>query len=560
MGNWATVMVPAFFDETKELDAEVLKSIAQKAELDMVTLKNALIGRGIGFILKTPRIEKIDRIVSALSEVKIPCLPANSVDVNSEIKVVYVKSLFFTNDGLKINSFKGDSYIVKDKILLVSDVLSQSISSIKKAVLPASVVTLISKKNVFVIDFSKTRISTLSGEKGISQKANFVQVLEAVGKEFEIIIDSTYYFQSGFFLKDIVMLSMFLAYSYKYGLYGKALPDSILKKVEKRQKPIYDYKIIRPGIKAALYKYKTQMRGNILYPPLFWIGFIFVLMYLGLRFQVDLFLLVASVLGVVIFTFKLFRVWKIRHLIEDTPTSRLRSVAAGFVEVSGKITSNKPVISPISGSPCVFFRYFKERLVKSGRRYRWQLVEVGEGFADNCVLKDETGEIGINVKNASFYLTNKYTTNTDFFDMQYGGFADNKTRYKEEYILDNQMVYVLGTAKPVSKSISYGKFLSELKKDKEKMKKFDVDNNGVIDVEEWEEAQKLLKNEYLKYKQSKGQAIDLVIDFDRSNGVFIISNEEEGKIVKNLKLAQPLYFVGSLVFLVITLWLTVKIF
>lgn len=195
-----------------------------------------------------------------------------------------------------------------------------------------------------------------------------------------------------------------------------------------------------------------------------------------------------------------------------------------------------------------------------GRYSHWDTVEIGEAFAKDCVLKDDTGEIGINLKNARFFLTTEYTTNTTYQMMNYGLFGNSSVSYTEEYILDGQKVYVLGTAKPVSQSISYGKFLSLFKRDKEKLKKFDLNGDGVIDAEEWEKAQKKLKEEYLEYKQLKGQAADLIIDRDKSNGIFIVSNEGERNILKGLKIALPLYFVFSLIFLVLSLWLTIKIF
>ena len=560
MENWTTVIVPTFYDETKELDQDKLKTLSEKSELDVVTLKNALVGKGMGFILKTPKFEKIEKIVKAFNDAKIPCLPANSLDVDNEIKLVYARELAPVHEGIKITSFDGESYIVKDKLILVSDILSQEVSSVKKAVISAKKITLVTKDKVFVVDFVRTRILTEDGKKGISQKANLIQLLEKIQKENKLLIDSTFYFQSGFFMKDIERLSMFLAYALKYGIYEKELPSFLFKKAKPKPKPVFDHKVIRGPFKTFLYKMKIRMRDNVVYPPVFWMTSMLILIYIGIRAREAIFFWTAFLIGFIVFTFKLFRAWKIKHLIEDTPTSKLRSVAAGFVEVSGKITSPKPVTSPISGSPCVFFRYFKEVYVNAGRHSHWDLVEVGEGYSETCVLRDGTGEIGVNIKNASFFLTNKYTTSTKYLEMRYSLFTDDNVRYTEEYILDGQDVYVLGTAKPVSKSVSYGKFLSELKKDKDKMKDFDLNGDGVIDAEEWERAQKKLRDEYLEYKQLKGQAADLVIDFDKNNGVFVISNEKENNILKRLRIVLPLYFIGSLVCLVLTLWLTIKIF
>ncbi|BBB32348.1 hypothetical protein TTHT_0782 [Thermotomaculum hydrothermale] len=560
MENWSTVMVPTFYDETKELDREKLKKIADISGYDVVTLKNVFTGRGLGFISKTPDIEKINRITAGLKSAGIPFLPANYVDVVNEIKEINAKRINLANDGIKVVSNEGDSYIIKDTIIVVSDIKSQEVLTLKKAIISAEKIAIVTKEAAFVIDFSNTVILDLDGKKGVSRKANLINTLEKFKEKNEVVLDSTFFYQSGFFKGDLVLMSRFIAYALKYGLYSQKLPDSLFKKVSFKQKPVYNHKIINNSFKIMSHLLKKNFKDNIVYLPAFTLTVMFILIYFSFRTGDGLYLFFATLLGFIVFTYKMFRVWKIKQIIEDTPTSKLRSIAAGFVEVSGKITSPKPVISPISGSPCVFFRYTKEKFVRSGRNSRWVTVEIGEGCAENCVLRDETGEIGVNVKNASFFLTNLYTTNTTFNEMQYGLFGADNVRYKEEYILDGQKVYVLGTAKPISKSISYGKFLSEIKKDKEKMKKFDLDGNGVIDFEEWEIAQKKLRDEFLEYKQLKGQAADLLIDYDRNNGIFVISNEKERSILKRLKIALPLYFIGSLVCLVLTLWLTVNIF
>ncbi len=560
MENWNTIIVPTFYDETREFDRKKLKAIAEDSGLDIVTLKNAFIGKGIGFILKTSDVSKIEKAVKAFKNANIPCLPVNVSDVEKEIKVFKAKVVSPVSDGLKIESFDNNSFIIKEDIILVPDVSAQDISTVKKAIISSKKIALATKECVFLIDFERTRVLTPDGKKGISQKANLIQLLGKIKENGKLIIDSTFFYQGGFFRGDISRMAMFLAYAFKYGLYHSKLPQSLFVEIKERQKPIYRHKVIRHPIKTALYGYKLRLRDNVVYPPVFWISLFLFLVYMGARVREPVFFFAAFLLGFVICTFKLHRVWKTKVLIEDTPTSKLRSVAAGLVEVSGIITSPIPVVSPISGSPCVFFRYYKEVYVSGGRYSHWVLTEIGEGFAEDCILKDETGEIGVNVKNASYFLTNKYTTNQTFNEMRFSLFGADNVRYTEEYILDGQKVYVLGTAKPVSKSTSYGRFLSMLKKDKEKMRDFDLNGDGVIDNEEWEKAQKKLKDEYLEYKQLKGQAADLVIDRDPRNKVFIISNEKEHSILKRLKIALPLYFIGSLVCLVLTLWLTVKVF
>jgi hypothetical protein len=65
--------------------------------------------------------------------------------------------------------------------------------------------------------------------------------------------------------------------------------------------------------------------------------------------------------GAVIFR-KGFGKLKMKRFIEDTPTSKIRSLAMGFVEVYGKVT---PIASGILKSPfgnieCIYFRYIVE--------------------------------------------------------------------------------------------------------------------------------------------------------------------------------------------------------
>ncbi len=560
MRNWFTVIVPTIYDDSVEIDQDKLKEIADECGVDALTLKNVFIGRGLGFLLKTPDYSKIERIVSVFERRGIPCLPANASEVIEETKIVNAVKVYPLDDGIKIISDKHEVFTVNEKIVVLSDNPFQEIPSVKRLVLNSGKIALITAGKVFYLNLDTVRIFTKDGKKGVSQRANLINILEYLEKKGKVSVDGSFYFQTEFFLKDFLLLARFISYAMQKNFYEKRLPRFLFKLREKRENPVFNHKVVSNPIKANLFNYRKNLRDRIVYPPAMLLPFALFFLYLGARFRTPFFIWLVFAVCFVVFTLKLFRVWKIMHLIEDIPTSKLRSVAAGFVEVKGRITSDKPVISPVSGSPCVYFHYVKQEFVIVGRHAKWRTIEAGEGMADFCVLRDETGEIGVNLKNASFFLTTKYTTNTTFMDMQYGLIGSDNIRYVEEYILDNQTVYVLGTAKPVSKSVNYGKFLSEIKKDKNKMKRFDLDGNGVIDAEEWEKAQKKLRDEFLEFKQLKGQGADLVIDLDKSNGIFIVSNEKETKLLKRLKIALPFYFAGSILCLVLTLWLSLKIF
>ena len=65
------------------------------------------------------------------------------------------------------------------------------------------------------------------------------------------------------------------------------------------------------------------------------------------------------------------------RLIEDTPTAKVRSAAQGYLELigRGKYLGDKPLVAPLTGTPCTWYSYKIEREVQSGKQTRWSTVE-----------------------------------------------------------------------------------------------------------------------------------------------------------------------------------------
>ncbi|PVV25981.1 MAG: hypothetical protein B6D79_07685, partial [gamma proteobacterium symbiont of Ctena orbiculata] len=77
------------------------------------------------------------------------------------------------------------------------------------------------------------------------------------------------------------------------------------------------------------------------------------------------------------------------RLIEDTPTSLIRSAPQGYVELVGEaaMMAGEPVLAPLSGMPCCWWRYKIEKKGDKG----WRGVRSGK--SDSLfLLKDATGE------------------------------------------------------------------------------------------------------------------------------------------------------------------------
>ena len=98
--------------------------------------------------------------------------------------------------------------------------------------------------------------------------------------------------------------------------------------------------------------------------------------------------------------------WCIKRLSEarfllNTPTSKIRSAAQGYVELYGVLDElpDGQLRAPLTGTPCLWWRFKIEEYDDDGKRKRWRVIE--SGVSEALVrLKDATGECLINPKDA----------------------------------------------------------------------------------------------------------------------------------------------------------------
>ncbi len=154
---------------------------------------------------------------------------------------------------------------------------------------------------------------------------------------------------------------------------------------------------------------------------------------------------------------------KHKRLIENIPTSKIRSLAMGLVEIYGEVfPAYKEVLkSPFSNKDCVYYRYSVEEYRKSGKNSHW--VTVNSGYREQpFYLKDKTGGVLIDSKYAKVNISRNFEFKTGFGrktpdtiinflksnSMSHKTFFGfNKTmRYKEIFIAPKDKLYILGTA------------------------------------------------------------------------------------------------------------------
>lgn len=95
---------------------------------------------------------------------------------------------------------------------------------------------------------------------------------------------------------------------------------------------------------------------------------------------------------------------KIWRQIADFPTSTIRSAAMGPVEIRGKAHSKEPLISPVSGKECVFYR-----IISVAQKNESIIPKKIDEQQIPFSLTDDTGTVRINPQKANFVV---YTAQT----------------------------------------------------------------------------------------------------------------------------------------------------
>lgn len=167
--------------------------------------------------------------------------------------------------------------------------------------------------------------------------------------------------------------------------------------------------------------------------------------------------------------------------VADTPTSRIASAPQGYIELVGR--GQQPpganLVSPITGLPCLWYRYRIERQHDN----RWEHVESGVSY-DTFGLSDGSGQLLVDPDGAEIITSRKQVSNS-------GGY-----RKTEWTLIEGETLYVIGEHitlggpnAVLDKKADRATLLAEWKADKATLlARFDADRDGEISLDEWERA------------------------------------------------------------------------
>ncbi len=205
--------------------------------------------------------------------------------------------------------------------------------------------------------------------------------------------------------------------------------------------------------------------------------------------------------------------------IADTPTSRIDSAAQGYIEILGR-ASNAPefLVSAKMGSlPCVWFRCITYRRTADNK---WQ--EIDRQTSDSVFeISDETGRCMVDPDHAEVLTTHHRT------------WHEGRYKHVEEQLFPGDSIYVLGEFSTVGGAngifdlkADINALLVQWKQDRPiLLKRFDLDGNGEIDLQEWQLARNAAKREVEKqHRELRLQTGVHIMRHPKSDQLYLLSN------------------------------------
>lgn len=226
---------------------------------------------------------------------------------------------------------------------------------------------------------------------------------------------------------------------------------------------------------------------------------------------------VLSLMALISFFAWLSALYRLRT-IRGTPTSKVASAAQGYVELIGRghPLGDPPLISKLRALPCLWYRYKVEQSVSDNK---WKTIDSGESV-DSFILRDDSGDCVVDPEYAEIITKHR--------DCWLAG----DYRYTEWKFIAHDTLYVLGefrTRNPGSdfdSRAALNTLLAEWKRDMPALhQRFDLNNDGELDLDEWMLARQAAKREIAKQKRAIESQADIhLIAQPRDSKLFLISN------------------------------------
>ncbi len=266
------------------------------------------------------------------------------------------------------------------------------------------------------------------------------------------------------------------------------------------------------------------------------------------------------------------------RIIQNTPTSKIRSAPQGYVELIGqlKYLTQQPTIAPLTGKTCAWYRYCveEERIThtKNGTRSSWHTIEQ-EVSEQVFQCEDETGHCMIDPRKAEIHPSSEdiwYGHSRWPSSGPSGGGGLMRTggyRYTEKRLAENDPLYILGSFRTIDPNKAHGSITEETrvilkvwKNDQATLlEKFDTDRNGEIDLQEWDIARNTAEQQAYQQRLARADkaAVNIMTKTDDFRRPYIISTKPQSNMVRGFKLKAFACTVGFVLFSPFSIWMLI---
>ena len=266
------------------------------------------------------------------------------------------------------------------------------------------------------------------------------------------------------------------------------------------------------------------------------------------------------------------RQFKRARLIEDMPTSKIRSASQGYTELIGVAElRGHPQLAPLSNTLCLWWRYTIEKYQRSGKSSHWVAVEK-RACTQPFYLRDTTGICEIDPEGADISCKHRQiwygstqrpigtpmpsALNNRFFNLGTSIGFTGRYRYTEYLILAGDPIYALGEfvsdstgQRSLTPQQLQGDILRNWKADfAALLERFDHNSDGELDASEWQLVRDSALGEARRQQaQLSGEPLQHQLAKPRHEGLpFIIGSGEQQQLSSRFRRGALLYSGGFL--------------
>jgi hypothetical protein len=235
-----------------------------------------------------------------------------------------------------------------------------------------------------------------------------------------------------------------------------------------------------------------------------------------------------------------------KRAIENCPTSKLRSMPMGLVEVKGRARQKYSLKAPFSLTDCVYYAYKQYEWEHAGNQAGYRLKQWGESGHVPFYLEDETARVLILPEHAIIKAGTSQEMSAPFGGALGMSQVLSKTgnqKIVERVIPIGEPLYVMGFAHPLRTGgeVRHEHFLKkvrELKSDPGRLMDYDLDGDGAISETEWEGARRDMQEASLLEQTDDGRD-RVCISEHSTGGLFYISDRHEEHLTRSMAWRIP---------------------